>query len=171
MLEEFQDLDEIRRIIVFETGASVEKMAEQIKYSRPHLALILTKGGSEDVVSEVRGKLIAAYKDKIIQFVSRYSNFAGKIWEQGSFAQDTTVLMKTIADLSETNKNLSESNKTLTAAVAKKINSDASGQASSISRETKIVSRNPTGKIGLGRQEKNLSPTRKQKGNVKGSGN
>lgn len=79
LLENIQDIKELHNIIVFQTGHSVEKIASNIAYSRPHLAVILKNGGSDEVESEVRKRLRDKYKSEIEQFVSRWSQVPAQV--------------------------------------------------------------------------------------------
>jgi len=64
---------EIHKIIVFETGDSVNDIADKLEYSRPHLSILLKGKGSDEVISAVMDMLKLAYKKEILQFVSKYT--------------------------------------------------------------------------------------------------
>jgi hypothetical protein len=110
LLDNFQNLEEIHKIIVFETGFSVEEIAKRIGYSRPHLALILGGKGSEKVRNELLAILKREFEKEILQFVRRYgkiktpadpANVISEVNDKLSqFAASLDVLQKTsiIAD-------------------------------------------------------------------------
>lgn len=76
LLDSFEDLQEIHNIIVFQTGHSVENIANKIKYSRAHLQKILTGREAGKGKIEVLDKLKIAYQEEITQFVRKYSTVA-----------------------------------------------------------------------------------------------
>lgn len=73
LLDNFEDLQEIHNIIVFQTGHSVENIAKEINYSRAHLQKILTGKEAGKGKNEVLDKLKRAYRAQITQFVRKYS--------------------------------------------------------------------------------------------------
>jgi hypothetical protein len=74
LLDNFQDLDEIHKIIVFQTGYGVKKIALDLDYSRPHLQELLSGKGSDRVTADLIERLKSYYKDEIIQFVRKYKS-------------------------------------------------------------------------------------------------
>lgn len=72
MLDNFQDIEELHKIIFFQTGDSVLRMSEKLNYTRPHLALLLNKKGSKEVIQELVEKIKSVYRTEILQFVSKY---------------------------------------------------------------------------------------------------
>lgn len=73
MLENFQDISELHKIIVFQTGDKVGKIAKRVEYSREHLTGLLKGRGPEKVIRELREKLATSYQKEILQFVGKYS--------------------------------------------------------------------------------------------------
>lgn len=100
MLDIFQDIVELHKIIFFQTGESVEDMAKKLQYSRPHLTLLLKGKGSKAVTNELIEKMKVCYKKEVLQFVSKYgkveatedSNFA-EIQEELKVIAETQVAL------------------------------------------------------------------------------
>ena len=94
MLENFQDIKEIHKIIVFETGHSVNEIADRLDYSRPHLAILLKGRGSDEVILGVINRLKGAYKKEILQFVSKYT----PVFQKQADYEVTVVLKRSQLD-------------------------------------------------------------------------
>jgi plasmid maintenance system antidote protein VapI len=73
LLENFQDIIELRKIIVFQTDDSIDKMAAKLEYSRPHLNRLLNGEGSVSVKKDLIDKIKRVYEKEILQFVRKYS--------------------------------------------------------------------------------------------------
>lgn len=74
LLDRFQDLEEIVKIIEFETGKSRAQIASSVKRTRETFSRILNGKPSDKVVYTLRSKLIVLYGQDISRFVTKYSS-------------------------------------------------------------------------------------------------
>jgi predicted transcriptional regulator YheO len=103
LLDKFQDILEVYRIIVFQTGHTSDQVADKIIMSRPHLSKLLNTIESGEVTPKVKAgllnKLKWAYEKEITQFIQKYSTPAES--NSVGLARDLTVVAEIQAALME----------------------------------------------------------------------
>lgn len=106
MLDNFQDIAELHKIIVFQTGKTIEEIASDLDYSREHFSKLLNAELSEKVKSGLLGKIKAKYANEISLFVSRYSQV--KPSKTGSIAATVDVLQQNLLAVTARNAAVQE---------------------------------------------------------------
>lgn len=104
MLENFQDIDELYKIIVFQTDFTVGVIADALGYTRSHFTRLLKGDRSEKVEVALLDKMKQVYEREITQFVRKYVS-RGKT---GSEEPSLTVLRQETKVIAATQRALVE---------------------------------------------------------------
>lgn len=108
MLEKIQDVGELYKIIVFETGHNDEQVATALGYTRSHFNRLINGERSEKVDSALRDKMKKGYAKEIAQFVRRWSGV-----NSGELDEVSEVVAKTQVAIVELILNLAREKKTV----------------------------------------------------------